>query len=54
MLELIQKINIKYKIWKFEKSRRFGEAMIILKHAIKTKSFPHGDSEYAKILGQEV
>lgn len=54
MLEIIQKINIKYKIWKFDTSKRFGEAMIILKYAILNKSFPHGDSEYAKILGQEV
>ena len=50
MLELIQNINIKYKIWKFEKLRKFGEAVIILRYVIRTKSFPHGDKEYAEIL----
>lgn len=50
MLGLIQNINIKYKIWKFEKQRKFGEAMIILRHVIRTRSFPHGDKEYAEIL----
>lgn len=53
MLRIIQDIHIKYEIWKFEKLRKFGEAVVILKHAAREKSFPHGDAEYSRILNQE-
>lgn len=54
MINKIQKLDIKYRIWKNTNLRKFGDAITILKYAIKMGKFPHGDYEYNQILNQEV
>lgn len=54
MLNIIQKIDITYRTWKFSKLREFGEAVTVLKYVIRSGKFPHGDAEYEEILNQEV